>query len=135
MVAPDKIRIMIQGIEHTAIATPDTEALARWYVDALGFEINYHSPSSGTFFVRTPNGSMLEIIRAEGGRAPQDMKSPGIRHLALTVADFSSALARLKEKNVRFLSEPTSSKGVQTVFFTDPDGNILHLIQREKPLS
>jgi glyoxylase I family protein len=125
---------MIQGIEHTAIATPDTERLAHWYVDTLGFEINYHSPSSGTFFVRTPSGSMLEIIRAEGDRATQNMKSPGIRHLALTVTDFDSALARLRDRNVTFLGEPNSNKGVQTVFFSDPDGNILHLIQREKPM-
>ena len=55
---------MVQGIEHTAIASPDTERLARWYVDALGFVINYESPSSGTFFVKAPNGSMLEIIRS-----------------------------------------------------------------------
>jgi glyoxylase I family protein len=126
---------MVQGIEHTAIASPDTERLARWYVDALGFTINYQSPSSGTFFVKAPNGSMLEIIRSDGDRAQQTMKSPGIRHLALTVSDFDSALGRLKEREVAFLGEPSDAKGVRTVFFADPDGNILHLIQREQPLS
>jgi glyoxylase I family protein len=125
---------MVQGIEHTAIASPDTERLARWYVDALGFAINYQSPSSGTFFVKAPDGSMLEIIRSDGDRAAQTMKSPGIRHLALTVTDFDSALSRLKEQNAAFLGEPANAKGVRTVFFTDPDGNILHLIQREQPL-
>jgi glyoxylase I family protein len=125
---------MVEGIEHTAIASPDTERLARWYVDALGFAINYESPSSGTFFVRAPNGSMLEIIRAEGDRAAQTMKTPGIRHLALTVVDFDAALGRLREKQVAFLTEPATAKGVRTVFFNDPDGNILHLIQREQPL-
>jgi catechol 2,3-dioxygenase-like lactoylglutathione lyase family enzyme len=125
---------MVAGIEHTAIASPDTERLAHWYVDTLGFVINYQSPSSGTYFVKAPNGSMLEIIRAEGERASQTMKSPGIRHLALTVSDFGEAYGRLKEKNVSFLGEASAAKGVQTVFFTDPDGNILHLIQREDPL-
>lgn len=126
---------MVQGIEHTAIASPDTERLARWYVDALGFSINYQSPSSGTFFVKAPNGSMLEIIRSDGDRAQQTMKSPGIRHLALTVTDFDSVLGRLREREVVFLGEPSNAKGVRTVFFTDPDGNILHLIQREQPFS
>jgi glyoxylase I family protein len=125
---------MVQGIEHTAIASPDTERLARWYVDALGFAINYESPASGTFFVKAPDGTMLEIIRADGERAAQSMKSPGIRHLALTVADFDTAYVRLREKQVTFLTEPANAKGVRTVFFTDPDGNILHLIQREQPL-
>ena len=126
---------MVQGIEHTAIASPDTARLARWYVDVLGFVINYESPSSGTYFVKAPDGSMLEIIRAEGERAAQTMKTPGIRHLALTVSDFDSALRRLRDHNVGFLTEPANAKGVQTVFFADPDGNILHLIQREKPLA
>jgi glyoxylase I family protein len=125
---------MVQGIEHTAIASPDTDRLAHWYVDALGFTINYQSASSGTYFVKAPNGSMLEIIRSDGDRAAQTMKSPGIRHLALTVTDFEGALDRLKQNEVAFLSEPANAKGVRTVFFTDPDGNILHLIQREQPL-
>jgi glyoxylase I family protein len=62
------------------------------------------------------------------------LKTPGIRHLALTVADFDAALADLRRKNVTFLTEPQESKGNRTVFFTDPEGNILHLLQREKPL-
>jgi glyoxylase I family protein len=90
--------------------------------------------SSGAFFVKATNGSMLEIIRSDGDRAPQALKSPGIRHLALTVSDFDSALSKLKERNVQFLGEPSDAKGVRTVFFTDADGNILHLIQRQQPL-
>ena len=49
---------MIKGIEHTAIAAADIEALANWYVDMLGFEINYKSPNA--IFVRAENGTMLE---------------------------------------------------------------------------
>jgi hypothetical protein len=32
------------------------------------------------------------------------------------------------------LTEPYNNQGNRLVFFTDSDGNILHLIQREKPL-
>jgi hypothetical protein len=35
---------------------------------------------------------------------------------------------------VKFLSEPVDAKGNKVVFFTDPEGNILHLIQRASPL-
>ena len=74
---------MITGIEHTAIAAADIVALADWYVEMLGFEINYKS--AGAIFVRAENGTMLEIIHAEGDRPAATMKTPGIRHLALTV--------------------------------------------------
>ena len=123
---------MIQGIEHSAIASPDPAALAQWYVDTLGFVINYRG--STAFFIKAPNGTMIEIIPAEGDRGPNTLKSPGLRHLALTVADFENAYATLKRRNVTFLTEPQESKGNKVVFFTDPEGNILHLLQRSTPL-
>ena len=126
---------MVTGIEHTAIASPDPVRLARWYVDTLGFEINYFSEKSKTSFVRTPNGSMLEIIQAnERPRPEAEMRDAGLRHLALTVADFASAYARLRSKGVHFLTGPEIRDGNSVVFFTDPDGNILHLLQRAKAL-
>jgi glyoxylase I family protein len=125
---------MILGIEHTAIASPDPEALARWYADVLGFTINYHSPASKTCFVKAPNGSMLEIVTSQGERAAHGMRDPGLRHLAIAVDDFDAAYGRLRAASVRFVTEPENSKGNRLVFFADPDGNLLHLIQREKPL-
>lgn len=125
---------MFDGIEHTGIASADPERLAQWYVDTLGFTINYRSASSRACFVKAPNGSMLEIILAEGQPGPRKMKDPGLRHLAIAVRDFDAALASLQEKRVQFLGEPTTSKGNRVVFFADGDGNTLHLIQRETPL-
>jgi glyoxylase I family protein len=123
---------MIVGIEHVAIAAADPQALARWYVETLGFEIVYSS--GGAFFVKAANGSMIEIITAEGARAAQTLKTPGLRHLAIAVSDFDAAYGRLKDKAVSFVAEPADSQGTKTVFFTDPEGNYLHLIQRPAPL-
>src|SRR5437667_3788696 len=123
---------MFKGLEHTAIASPDPEKLARWYVDHLGFAINY--TYAGNYFVKAANGSMLEIIPSEGDRAPQKMKDPGIRHLAIQVDDFDAASAELKQKQVKFLTDPINNQGNRLVFFSDLDGNIVHLIKREKPL-
>jgi glyoxylase I family protein len=123
---------MIKGIEHTAIAAADMQALADWYVSTLGFVINYQSANA--VFVKAPDGSMIEIIRAEGDAAPHTLKTPGIRHLALAVDDFDSAYASLQAHAVRFVSEPLESKGNKVVFFTDPEGNYLHLLYRATPL-
>jgi glyoxylase I family protein len=126
---------MIQGIEHTAIASPDPHKLAQWYVERLGFVVNYTSSSGKTVFVKAPDGSMIEIIESnQTPRPPLDMKNPGLRHMALTVADFDAAYARLREAGVSFLTEKAVSGGNATAFFTDCDGNILHLLRREKPL-
>lgn len=126
---------MIQGIEHAALVSPDPERLAQWYVEHLGFTINYHSPASKTTFVKAPNGSMLEIIAWNGAPRPaQQLRDMGLRHLALAVSDFDAVYGALKSQGVQFISEPENAKGNRVVFFTDPDGNYLHLIQREKPL-
>jgi glyoxylase I family protein len=126
---------MVKGIEHTAIASPDPHRLAQWYVEHLDFAINYQSTGSKTVFVKAADGSMIEIIEAnDAPRAAPDMRAAGLRHLAITVTDFETVCARLKNKSVSFLTEPEKKGGNQIVFFTDCDGNILHLLQREKPL-
>ncbi len=126
---------MVKGIEHTAIASSDPERLARWYVDHLEFTINYHSGSSRTHFVKAPDGSMIEIIESTGtASATPGLRDAGIRHLALLVSDFPAAYDRLKQLGVPFLSEAQTVGGNSTVFFRDCDGNILHLLYREKPL-
>ncbi len=123
---------MIVGIEHVAIASPDPQKLARWYVETLGFVINYDAGKA--VFIKAPDGSMFEIIASEGARAPATLKDPGLRHVALTVSDFEAAYGKIKAAGVKFISEPLDSKGVKVVFFEDPEGNYLHLLKRETPL-
>ena len=123
---------MFLGLEHTAIASPSPPKLAQWYVDHLGFRINFEY--DGNYFVRASNGSMLEIIPSEGTRAAQKMRDEGIRHLAIEVTDFDAAHASLKAQGVNFTSEPYVNQGNRLVFFTDCDGNFVHLIKREHPL-
>ena len=123
---------MIQGIEHAAIAARDPEALAAFYAGTLGFVVNYRGKSA--IFVKAPDGSMIEIIRAEGEAAPATPKTPGLRHLALTVTDFDAQCARLQAAGIAFLDPPADKGGNKVVFFHDPEGNLLHLLQRETPL-
>ena len=126
-------RTVITGIEHTAIAAANAAALADWYSSVLGFSIVYRSANA--IFVKAPDGTMIEIINADGDRAAHSLKSPGLRHLALTVRDFDAVYADLVARKVHFVSEPQESKGNRTVFFTDPEGNYLHLLQRATPLA
>ena len=123
---------MFQGLEHTAIASPNPKRLADWYVDHLVFHINFEY--AGNYFVKAANGSMLEIIPSEGAAGPNEMKTPGIRHLAIASDDFDGAYEHLKSKGVTFQGEPFANMGNRLVFFNDRDGNLLHLIHRENPL-
>lgn len=123
---------MFQGLEHTAIASPDPARLANWYAENLEFVINYQY--DGNYFVRAKNGTMLEIIPSEGPRGSNNFKDPGLRHLAIAVDDFDGAVAHLRAKGIPFLKEPFEIQGNRLAFFADADGNLLHLIARQQPL-
>ena len=123
---------MFNGVEHTAIASPDPERLAAWYQDTLEFRIV--RVSGNKVFLRGANGSLVEIIPSSGPRGSNRRSDPGIRHLAIGVDAFDAACDGLREQGVRFLNEPSTGPGNRIVFFEDPDGNILHLIQRLEPM-
>ena len=125
------------GIEHIGIAAADTVALKDWYVKAFGLEVCYdNGKTPPTFFLRFPDGNMIEIY-AIGTAAPHPAsnKVQGIRHFAISVDDFDAACASLAALGVERLESPAPpTPALATFFFRDPEGNILHLIRRAKPL-
>lgn len=123
---------MFNGIEHFAIASPNPKRLAEWYVATLEFQISFEY--AGNYFVEAADGALIEIIPAEGEAPATAMRTPGMRHIAISVDDFDRAHKQLAEQGTKFEGEPFTNQGNRLVFFKDPDGNLLHLIQREKPL-
>jgi len=54
--------------------------------------------------------------------------------LSISVPDIHKAYENLTMKFVTCKSEPQEREGIWTLFFEDPEHNLLHLIQRSKPL-
>ena len=127
---------LIQGIEHFAIAAKDTVKLCEFYRDVLGFAVVYdNAKTPPTFFVKPAGGSMIEIIPApDKPVVRRDNTDPGLTHVALGVADLDAAMAELKRRGIVFEGDVKVSGEVRAVFFRDPEGNILHLVQRPTPL-
>src|SRR5947209_18537766 len=123
---------MFSGIEHFAIASPNPRRLADWYVAYLEFEISFEY--AGNYFVEAKNGSLIEIIPAEGTAPDTAMRTPGLRHVAIAVEDFDAAYTQLRHQGAIFAGEPYTNEGNRLVFFHDADGNLIHLIHRAKPL-
>ena len=118
---------MYKGIEHTAIASPNPEALGDWYEKVLEFPVVHRY--SGNVFVRAADGTMLELIPSDGEAPETGMKTPGLRHLAVSVEDYEAAIADLEAKGVVIFDHVQAGTN-RLAFFRDPDGNILHLIHR-----
>jgi glyoxylase I family protein len=128
---------MITGVEHVGIAAKDTTALAKWYCEVVGFRIVTESADTPpNYFLAAPDGSMLEVIAANPNPpAKHEPRDAGIRHIALTVKDFGATVAELRKKGVNFAGEVIALPGGgNVVFFTDPEGDLLHLVSRPKPL-
>ncbi|MEG0494409.1 MAG: VOC family protein [Clostridia bacterium] len=124
----------IQSIEHAGIFALDPKKMAEWYCSILGFQIVFHK--NDTYFIKAQDQTMLEICLASAPAQPQEIKTQGIRHLALVTDDFQGAVHWLMLNQVKVLQEPTcSTSGNQTFFFEDLEGNVLHLIHRKEPLA
>jgi catechol 2,3-dioxygenase-like lactoylglutathione lyase family enzyme len=125
---------LFNGIEHVTIAAKDPKGLARWYCSTFGFKIAYESTRSLTTYVKLGE-SLLEIIEAgDADRVSHGERDPGFRHMAISVTDIDKAYKNLSSRGVAFKSEPREKEGVWTAFLEDPEHNLLHLIQRSKPL-
>lgn len=124
---------MVKSIEHVAIYARDSKLLAEWYVDTLGFEIVV--AKNGNYFIKAEDKSMIEVCSAKEETPKFGDKARGIRHIALVVDDFEGAVDKLRKENVQVVIEPKiSESGIKTIFFEDPEGNLLHLICRPSPL-
>ncbi len=84
-----------------------------------------------------PSGHHLELVEyvaPRGEQADVATKNPGSGHLAFIVRDTQGAYRRLKDAGVVFRSEPVAitegrNRGGYTVYFLDPDGITLELVQ------
>lgn len=120
-------------IEHLGLAAENPVALRDWYVRVLGarqvLELAQEPPA---FMLELPGGLWLEIFQADFALTETgDNKLRGWRHLAVRVDDLATAKAGLEARGVIF---PENAKpaggGGRVLFFKDPEGNLLHLVER-----
>lgn len=123
---------MITGLEHTAIACSDPKTLSSWYLKYLAF-----SPlldTGKTIYIQSANGVVLEFVYADTHPPAPCIRDAGLRHLAFTADDLNSTRDELQAAGIEFVEEQLFP-GMRLMFFRDPEGNFLHLVQRELPLT
>jgi len=127
---------MFSGFEHTAIAAHDSKRLGDWYIRMFGLQVVHdNGKTPPTYLLRAPDGTVIEILPAAAGeRANYTQTDAGLRHLALTVTDFDAALSYLCGQGIDQFFDLRQSEQSKLIFFRDPEGNILHLMWRAKPL-
>src|SRR5436190_18526749 len=118
---------LFTGIEHTAIAARDSEKLAAWYVENLGFKLSAsvdNGPTKPkTCFIHL-NGNFLEVMPSNREMPQRENLDHGISHVAILVSDFDAAVIKLDR--VGALKDGAERAGPwcsRIQFYRDPEGN------------
>ena len=150
----------ILGQYHTGFVVENLEASLHFYIDILGLKIEREpATQSGEWisdvvglknielkmaFVGVGDGHSIELFEYLNptGKKREDMDKvflPGSAHCALIVDDIRSWFKKLKENNVKILSngEPTLRDkpypwARYAIYIQDPDGNVIEMVERAK---
>jgi catechol 2,3-dioxygenase-like lactoylglutathione lyase family enzyme len=121
--------------DHLLIVVQDLEQSIEFY-GLLGFShIETIQRPNDRVAVMRLGETKIELMNQRQGletrRPPRRITDLGFRHLGLMVSDVQAAYDRLKDR-ISFDSPPVpiaGRPGRLTVFFHDPDGTELHLVQ------
>jgi lactoylglutathione lyase len=119
---------------HVAFKVADVERSVRWYEDAFDAKKIFHAKPDGErpelMFLEFAKGQCVEFFTNGKNRIEQPADPIGYLHFCLLVDDLSGALKHLAAMNVKADRGPfTGRAGQQIAFISDPDGNIIELMQ------
>ncbi len=142
-----RLRVRIASrLDHVDIAAENTDAMVKWYEEVLGLAVHVASgpnaPQTQKVYLIGPpatstggimQGMMIEVMpRNDTARHERNSHEPGISHVAWAVDDFDAALAHLKAKNVKFLSDVIAAiGGGRIISFADCEGNMTQIVERK----
>jgi catechol 2,3-dioxygenase-like lactoylglutathione lyase family enzyme len=127
-------RPALLGIRHVAIVTADLQAAERFWVDVLGYEVEWR-PDADNVYLRS--GSDNLALHRGTVRQPVD-ESGQLDHIGLAVpapADVDAWAAHLRAHGVALKGEPKSHRdGSRSLYFFGPEGLLIQIIHHG-PLS
>jgi glyoxylase I family protein len=121
------------SFEHLGLPARDPVALKNWYVKTLDATVAFdNGQNPPMFLLRLPGGVMIEIYSGDFSREETaNNKLTGWRHVALRVANLETAKHELEKRGVVFREEiKPAGGGGRVLFFSDAEGNLLHLVER-----
>ena len=121
------------SLEHIGLAAQDTTALKDWYVRSLGARVVFtNDETPPAFIIELPGGVWVEIYQGNYAvKESSDNKLQGWRHLALSVESIENARHELQSRGVKITEQvKPAGGGGRVLFFQDPEGNLLHLVER-----
>ena len=132
------------SVEITAIEmmVPDLPRALAFYTEVLQFQLASDEREAGLVTARLRLGEETLVLRdvgTEGRKVPEDLASndPYFQHIAIVVSDIDAAFAHVLKHQTRIVSAGVQrlpdwnfdAAGIRALYFRDPDGHFLELIQ------
>jgi len=122
-------QLPIRSLDYTIIFARQMAAMREFYGTTLGFPLHR---VLGPKWVEFRVGSNLLALTAHGARFDDPPSPIGVLSLQLAFrvapGEVVSCASLLRERGVTIISEPTDQPfGHRTLFFRDPDGNVLEI--------
>jgi len=120
-------------LEHFGIYARDTQALADWYADVLGFRVVRTLEKEGRppiFFLAAAEGGEVEILPTQEAHLDRSLTQGGFSHIGLVIDDFEAMESGLNTKGIRLEGVRETSNGWKIGYFQDPEGNTIELVRR-----
>jgi catechol 2,3-dioxygenase-like lactoylglutathione lyase family enzyme len=119
---------MRASIDHVGIHVSDLERSLRFYGETLGLKL-YRRMKIGDVEIAFLDlrGTYLELVHRRG--APEGPPKGRWSHVALVVDDFDGVVSRIEEMGLG-LRRITLPDGTRIVFFKDPDGHDVEVLER-----
>jgi len=115
------------GLRHLALNARDLPAMRRFYVDLLGFEVEWE-PDADNVYLSSGLDNLALHRSAEASRSTNG----ALDHLGLIVRsadDVDRWAAFLESHGVTLDARPrTHRDGARSCYFSDPDGNKIQII-------
>jgi len=141
---------MTNTTRHVGIVVKDLAKTTDFWTNLIGFKLHIDAkeispyidellgianPELRTVKLIDENGFIIELLEFANYPAKDNwegnLATTGLTHIALTVSDLESLVAKLKENDYKFISEIKNSPNgaVKVVFVTGPEGLMLELVE------
>ena len=119
------------GLRHLALNVRELDAMKRFYVDLLGFAVEWQPDPDNIYLSSGIDNLALHRATEVAGQETDARPSP-LDHLGLivkTADDVDRWAAFLESRGVALDAKPkTHRDGARSCYFKDPDGNHVQII-------
>lgn len=122
------------GVRHVALRFSDLDAAERFFVDLLGYSVEWRPDRDNVYLARSANGAAQDDValhRIDGPPRPRDPAGL-LDHVGLvvpTAGEVDRWAAWLDERGARIVARPrTHRDGARSLYLSGPEGLVVQIL-------